>query len=142
MLKIPVETEDVGDNVTKIGLPALELLRDKLERGQQSFDLCQNCPVLGRKHGFVTEIPQSIIPGAELGEGIAEDESTLYHMVYRVPAGIVVSLQLKFLNCRVDQDGANFFAFCLGELAYRKNPKSALNMVSFLVVGRRGAYLL
>lgn len=64
-------------------------------------------------------------------------------MVHRVPAGIVVSLQPKVSNCRVDEDGANFFAFCLGELAYGKNTKSALNMMSFWGGGGSGeAYLL
>jgi hypothetical protein len=57
MLKIPMEAEDVGDNVTKIGLSPLKLLSNKLEWGQQSFDLCQNCPILGRKYSFVAEIP-------------------------------------------------------------------------------------
>lgn len=42
-------------------------------------------------------------------------------MVHRMPAGIVVSLQLEVSNCRVDKDGANFLAFYLGELAYSKN---------------------
>jgi hypothetical protein len=57
MFKIPVEAEDVGDNVTKIRLPSLKLFRDKLERGQQSFDLRQNCPILGREDCIIAEIP-------------------------------------------------------------------------------------
>jgi hypothetical protein len=56
MLEIPVEAEDVGDNVTKIGFPPLELFGDELEWGQKNFDLCQDCPILRRKYGFVIEV--------------------------------------------------------------------------------------